>query len=143
MTLKKILKDEEDTFLLANELVNILKNKIVFLNGDLGVGKTTFVKYYAKAIGFDDDITSPTFSIANNYSAINNSIIHFDLYRINSEEELEMIGFYDMINNKNSTIFIEWAEKFNLQEYINDYIRIDIELIDNDMRQFTLKEVSK
>lgn len=143
MTLKKILKDEEDTFLLANELVNILKNKIVFLNGDLGVGKTTFVKYYAKAIGFDDDITSPTFSIANNYSAINNSIIHFDLYRINSEEELEMIGFYDMINNKNSTIFIEWAEKFNLQEYINDYIRVDIELIDNDMRQFTLKEVSK
>lgn len=143
MTLKKILKNEEDTFLLANELVNILKNKIVFLNGDLGVGKTTFVKYYAKAIGFDDDITSPTFSIANNYSAINNSIIHFDLYRINSEEELEMIGFYDMINNKNSTIFIEWAEKFNLQEYINDYIRVDIELIDNDMRQFTLKEVSK
>ncbi len=143
MTLKKILKDEEDTFLLANELVNILKNKIVFLNGDLGVGKTTFVKYYAKAIGFDDDITSPTFSIANNYSAINNSIMHFDLYRINSEEELEMIGFYDMINNKNSTIFIEWAEKFNLQEYINDYIRVDIELIDNDMRQFTLKEVSK
>lgn len=143
MTLKKILKDEEDTFLLANELVNILKNKIVFLNGDLGVGKTTFVKYYAKAIGFDDDITSPTFSIANNYSAINNSIIHFDLYRINSEEELEMIGFYDMINNKNSTIFIEWAEKFNLQEYINNYIRVDIELVDNDMRQFTLKEVSK
>lgn len=143
MTLKKILKNEEDTFLLANELVNILKNKIVFLNGDLGVGKTTFVKYYAKAIGFDDDITSPTFSIANNYSAINNSIIHFDLYRITSEEELEMIGFYDMINNKNSTIFIEWAEKFNLQEYINDYIRVDIELIDNDMRQFTLKEVSK
>ncbi len=143
MTLKKILKDEDDTFLLANELVNILKNKVVFLNGDLGVGKTTFVKYYAKAIGFKDDITSPTFSIANNYYTINNSITHFDLYRINNEEELEMIGFYDIINNKNSTIFIEWAEKFNLQEYINDYISVNIELINKDMRQFTLKEVSK
>lgn len=142
MKLKKILNNEEDTSNLSIELIEYLKGKVVFLNGSLGAGKTTFVKHFAKNLGFDDQISSPTFSIVNNYLCKDLKITHFDLYRINSEDELEMTGFFDILKDKDTTFFIEWAEKFNLKNYIKNFVEININILDNNSREFILNEGS-
>lgn len=116
------LKDTKDA---AYELAPMLKGVTVFLNGPLGAGKTAFVSFAAKALGATDEAASPTFSIANRYETNSIPVIHIDLYRLETEEELEMTGFWEIIN-ESATIFIEWAGKFPLKEYIKKYAEIDI-----------------
>lgn len=130
MKYKFILKSEEDTKKMAAELLPYLKNKIVFLNGGIGAGKTTFTGYFVNECGMDNETYSPTFSIENRYEIPGSLLIHFDLYRINSEEELDMIGFYETLN-ENATIFIEWADKFNIEKYIKNHITMTFS-VEND-----------
>ena len=139
MSFERILKNPQDTEILANELVHKFKGKTIFLNGPLGAGKTTFVKYFAKSMGFPDDISSPTFSIVNNYFSQNGRIIHFDLYRIESEEELEMTGFYELIGEKNTTVLIECAEKFDLSLYIKNAVTVIISVLPDGSRKFEME----
>ena len=95
-----------------------------FLYGDVGAGKTYFVKRLLATMGYDKIVSSPTFSIVNNHSfdfyfekplpdlkeeSINLCISHIDLYRLNSEEDLYSIAIYDIINSSD-IIFIEWPE---------------------------------
>ncbi|MBQ3032743.1 MAG: tRNA (adenosine(37)-N6)-threonylcarbamoyltransferase complex ATPase subunit type 1 TsaE [Deferribacterales bacterium] len=138
MSFKKILTTLQDTESLAKELANNLKGKTILLNGSLGAGKTTFVKYLAKHMGFNDDISSPTFSIANTYLSDKGRIVHFDLYRIESEDELELTGFYELISDNNITSIIEWAEKFNLEPFIKNTVTISIKILSNGYRQFEM-----
>lgn len=92
---------------------------VVFLLGDLGSGKTTFTKNFAKKIKIKNQITSPTFLICKTYSISKNSnLIHYDLYRIKQFNELIEIGFEDYLKEKN-IIFVEWADKVkNLKQKI-------------------------
>ena len=79
--------------------------------GNMGVGKTTFIKEICKQLGVLQVVTSPTFAIINEYNTIDNQVIyHFDLYRINKIEELYDFGYEDYIYSSNYC-FIEWPEK--------------------------------
>ncbi len=84
--------------------------KVVLLEGNLGSGKTTFVKLFCKYLNIKDKILSPTFNIINEYNIDEyNKIYHFDLYRLKSREELIEIDFLDYIDS-GSYCFIEWPE---------------------------------
>ncbi|MGA0956903.1 MAG: tRNA (adenosine(37)-N6)-threonylcarbamoyltransferase complex ATPase subunit type 1 TsaE [Flavobacteriaceae bacterium] len=110
-----------------------LNHKIILINGEMGAGKTTLIKQILKGFNVVDNISSPTFSIINEYKTKGQDIIyHMDLYRINRLEELEGIGFFEYLESGN-LCFIEWGEiveniigedynKFNLS--VNNNLRI-------------------
>jgi len=87
------------------ELLNV--GDIVCLNGDLGTGKTVFVKGIAMALSIDEYITSPTFTIVNEYDS-KIPLFHFDVYRISDSDEMFEIGFEEYLDNK-GIVVIEWA----------------------------------
>ena len=138
MNFEYILKCVEDTKNMAKDIAPFIKNNIIFLNGEIGAGKTTFTKYLVEIYGLNDEVCSPTFSLENRYNTKNGLIIHFDLYRIKNEEELDMIGFYDTLK-EDATILIEWADKFNIEKYIKNYKIISFKIHDCNMRYVTIK----
>ena len=117
MNKKLTLRSLEDTKNLGQEIAKkILKRKdksafIVFLDGDLGTGKTTLVKEIIFALGIKEKVKSPTFTIIEPYELNNKNIYHIDLYRINDPSELEIIGLREYLNESEAIIFIEWPEK--------------------------------
>ncbi len=117
MNKKLTLSSLEDTKNLGQEIAKeILKRKdksafIVFLDGDLGTGKTTLVKEIIFALGIKEKVKSPTFTIIEPYELNNKNIYHIDLYRINDPSELETIGLREYLNESEAIIFIEWPEK--------------------------------
>lgn len=109
----------------------------ILLNGDLGAGKTTFVKYLAKALKVRDEVTSPSFTILKQYDG-KFKINHFDLYRIENIDELREFGFDEYLDcDKSSILIIEWGERAKLNK--NDFINIDIEKIDECTRKFRVE----
>ena len=114
---KLTLSSLEDTKKLGQELAKeILKRKgeasfVVFLDGDLGTGKTTLVKEIIFALGVKEKVKSPTFTIIEPYELNNENIYHVDLYRIIDSSELEIIGLREYLNESKAIIFIEWPEK--------------------------------
>ena len=94
----------------AKSLINEINGvNIILLKGELGAGKTTLIKSILKNLGIEENITSPTFSIVNQYSTSNLLINHFDLYRVKSSKELDVIGFEEYLDNEGIS-FIEWPE---------------------------------
>lgn len=138
MNSEYILKCEEDTKNMAKDIAPFLKNNITFLNGEIGAGKTTFTKYLVEVYGLSDEVCSPTFALENRYETKNGLIIHFDLYRIKSDEELDMIGFFDTLK-EDATILIEWADKFNIEKYIKNYKIMSFKILDDNTRSVTIK----
>lgn len=117
---KSILETEE----IAKRLAETLKGKeIIALYGDLGAGKTAFTRALADFLGIKDLVSSPTFSIMNEYQSDKFKIYHFDMYRVNSLEDLESTGFFDYIDN--GVIIIEWAENIE-KELPHGAIKIHI-----------------
>ena len=101
----------DDTYNAAFDFFKELKvGNVVVLEGDLGVGKTEFVRAVCKNFDVDAIITSPTFTLINQYDTAFSSIYHIDLYRIKSKNELLGLGFQELFDDKNSIFFIEWAE---------------------------------
>lgn len=111
-------------------LLEFAKNERVFLfDAQMGAGKTTFIKSIGSVLGVIDSMSSPTYSIVNEYHTDSNQkIFHFDLYRLKSAEELFEIGFEDYLNGPHY-IFIEWPE-FALP-FLNSYMSIIINLENN------------
>ncbi len=111
--------------------------KFNFLNGEIGAGKTTFVSLIAPILGAVDTVISPTFSIINRYRTKNSKdIYHIDLYRLESIDELEMTGFYDLIDN-DAYFFIEWADKLNLLDEFKSALQINFD-VKNGVREITV-----
>lgn len=103
------LKNEEFTYKIGQKIgEKLFAGAVLCLNGDLGAGKTTLTKSIAKSIGIEDDITSPTFTIVNEYTDGNFPLYHFDVYRIGDSEEMYDIGFDEYINSDGVCI-IEWS----------------------------------
>lgn len=127
--------DELKEFILEN--VNLFKNKIIILDGELGAGKTTFVKILGEILGFKN-VNSPTFTVMNIYKVKDEIMYHYDLYRLNSLIELENIGFFDYIDS-GKTICIEWGSKFNITDYLDEYILVSFSKIDEKRRILYLK----
>lgn len=122
--IKIYLENEEQTREIGFKLGQLLTPKsVVCLIGDLGAGKTTMTKSLAKSLEVDDDITSPTFTIVNEYEG-KIPLYHFDVYRIGSSDEMYDIGFDEYINGDGVCI-IEWA---NLIEDIlpDEYLYIEM-----------------
>ena len=114
--------------------------KIVLLRGELGSGKTTLVKSVLKKMGVNECVTSPTFSIVNEYDFSENIIYHLDLYRIENIEELDVIGFEDYIYSQN-ICFIEWPE-IVLNNIKLKYLDLEIRNLGEDKREITINEVN-
>ena len=114
--------------------------KIVLLRGELGSGKTTLVKSVLKKMGVNECVTSPTFSIVNEYDFSENIIYHFDLYRIENIEELDVIGFEDYIYSQ-KICFIEWPE-IVLNNIKLKYLDLEIRNLGEDKREITINEVN-
>lgn len=134
---KIVVESEAETNKIAIELSKYLKGTdIVALTGDLGTGKTFFVKAILKEFGIED-VTSPTFSIVNSYSA-KVKINHFDFYRIKKLVELYDIGFEEYLCDSSAITFIEWAEMFEEILPKNIY-RINIIYLDDSKRKITIE----
>ena len=101
---------EEDTFQLGYQLgLKAKAGEIYCLNGDLGTGKTVFTKGFAKGLGIDEPVSSPTFTIVQEYREGRIPFFHFDVYRIADIEEMEEIGYQDYFYGE-GVCFVEWAE---------------------------------
>lgn len=107
-----IVKDENQLYKVAsNILQGTMINKFM-LTGGLGVGKTTLVKYFCKQLGVQDVVSSPSFSIINEYMSDYGLIYHFDFYRIQNQEEIFDLGYEEYFDSSNYC-FVEWPEKIN------------------------------
>ncbi|MBS5787102.1 MAG: tRNA (adenosine(37)-N6)-threonylcarbamoyltransferase complex ATPase subunit type 1 TsaE [Clostridioides difficile] len=126
---KVYLKDEEATKSYGFKLGELAKKgNIICLLGDLGAGKTTLTQSFAKGLGVDDYVTSPTFTIVNEYDG-RIPLYHFDVYRIGSSDEMYDIG-YDEYINSDGVCIIEWA---NLIEDIlpEEYLSIELKYVED------------
>lgn len=134
-----IIEDLDSLPAVVKALLPLMKEaKIITLEGDLGAGKTTLVKEVSKQIGIDDLVSSPTFSLINEYEHPDQDlkVYHMDLYRIEDEEELINIGFEDYLYSGHM-VFIEWPQIASslLPERT---ISIHIEIFDNSSRRLKL-----
>ena len=94
----------------ANQLLESVNSKIILFYGEMGVGKTTLISALVKQLGGDSEVSSPTFSIVNEYIVDNDKVYHFDFYRIEDEYEALDIGVEDYFESGH-WIFIEWPDK--------------------------------
>lgn len=105
----------------------IQSGDVILLHGEMGAGKTVFTKGLCRALGVEDYVTSPTFTVVNEYEGTAFPVYHFDLYRIEDEDELLEIGFEEYLQSGGICI-IEWPQ--NGQRYLPEH-RYEVELIKN------------
>ena len=116
------ISSEETTRDLAKDLLNYLKGgEIIFLYGEMGVGKTTFIKYLINNLQAKQkiqitEVTSPTFNLLNEYELDNLNIKHYDLFRLKDKSEIENLDLFN--NDKNTITFIEWPQLINKKKLI-------------------------
>lgn len=116
---EKMINTLEELRVVARDVLQcaVLKDcaQVIALSGDLGAGKTAFVKELAKHVGIQEEITSPTFVIMKSYPVINHpplrTLTHIDAYRIEADDEMRVLGFAEMLQDCNRLICIEWPEK--------------------------------
>ena len=124
----QITQSPYSTVKLAEKVAQrIREGTVVCLEGGLGAGKTLFVQSMARTLGVQGEVTSPTFNLMNIYEGFCPTV-HFDLYRLTTEEELEDIGFYEYTDFPEGIVLIEWAEKFP-EALPENYVKIEIEKI--------------
>ena len=109
---------------------------ILAYRGDLGAGKTAFTRGLARGLGCDDMVTSPTYTIVNEYLSGRLPLFHFDMYRLRSSEDLFDIGWDDYLE-RGGVCAVEWSE--NVADAMEDAIFVTIEKIGEDTRKITLE----
>ena len=128
--LKYVSNNENETKAIGYKLASKFKKQdIVILSGDLGSGKTKFTEGFLSFFGLEDEISSPTFTIVNEYSKNDMSIYHFDVYRLEDIDEFYAIGGQEYFDN--GICIIEWGEI--LEPILSRYIKIDISKDDNNL----------
>ena len=122
----------------AKELIETVSNKTLLFYGDMGIGKTTLIKELIKQLDSDDVVSSPTFSLVNEYhSRKGEKIYHFDFYRIEDENEALDIGIEDYFYD-NDWCLIEWPEKVKNLLPLNA-VEIHLSINDDETRSITTK----
>ncbi len=138
-----ISHSENETIEFASDFASKLNNSsIIVLSGDLGSGKTKFTEGVLKYFGLENEISSPTFTIVNEYDANNQKIYHFDLYRLSDVDEFYAIGGEEYLQS--GICIFEWGEM--IEDILpNSYIKItfsrDIE--NTDLRKLRIEEINK
>lgn len=119
-----LTRSPEDTEVLAAKLANQLKpGMVVAFFGGMGMGKTAFTRGLAKGMGITEDVSSPTFALVNDYGG-NPPLVHFDMYRISTWDDLYSTGFFDYID-MGAVLAVEWSE--NIENALpEDAVRITI-----------------
>ena len=105
----------EGTLALGERIAEMLRPPmLVVLRGEVGAGKTTLVKGIAAAIGAasEDDVTSPTFTLLHEYVGPKVHLFHLDLYRLETEEQIAVLGLDEMAGYENALVLVEWGERF-------------------------------
>tara|TARA_B100000579_G_scaffold434931_1_gene457004 strand:- start:678 stop:1106 length:429 start_codon:yes stop_codon:yes gene_type:complete len=140
MNLSFVIKNENELDEIAQQLLKKCNLKIFLFYGEMGVGKTRLIKSLCKGLDVLDVVSSPTFSIVNQYLNKNNDFIyHFDFYRTNNKEEIFDIGYEEYIYSS-SYCFIEWPEKIE-SLLPNNYIKIEM-ILDGNNRKINIKEIN-
>ncbi|HMC00294.1 MAG TPA: tRNA (adenosine(37)-N6)-threonylcarbamoyltransferase complex ATPase subunit type 1 TsaE [Flavobacteriaceae bacterium] len=137
----EIIYSLNDVDKVAIQLIQHAKTKTLLIYGGMGVGKTTLIKEIVKGLGSNDEVTSPTFSIVNEYHSENEIIYHFDFYRINDIEEAFNFGVEEYLYSNNWCI-IEWPDK--IQSILPKLVdRIDLDLNPDNSRSLKLKSIKE
>lgn len=134
-----ITHSPEETIKTAEKLGTFIKaGDMIAYKGGLGAGKTTFTRGIAVGMGLGDNVTSPTFALVNEYRGENITLYHFDMYRIESEDDLESTGFYDYPFEENAAA-IEWSE--NIAQFLpKDTIYITINSLGEQEREIIIED---
>lgn len=107
---------KEDFIKLVSDCISDLSFKeVVLMEGPLGIGKTEWVRYSLKALGYEKEVSSPSFAIHHVYQIKDRVIDHIDLYRVKKESELESIDFFDLFLRDRGLMFIEWADRLSVK----------------------------
>lgn len=136
LPLKKATESAEDTEAVGEELALLLKDtpslpRFIAMYGDLGVGKTAFVRGFARVLAPGSTVKSPTFALVNEYGSKKSPVYHFDMYRIIDDDDLYSTGFYDYLSS-NAFCIVEWSEKIPFA-LPTEYIKIVIEKTSVDL----------
>lgn len=114
------LATEHELAIFTEKVLNFApKGSILLLSGGLSAGKTTLVSNFCRLFGLEI-VQSPTYSIHHRYSNSKTVIDHYDLYRLESAEDIESAGFFDLLNTKADYKFVEWPDRVKLQDYPQD-----------------------
>ena len=109
---------------------------ILAYRGDLGAGKTAFTRGLARGLGCGDQVTSPTYTIVNEYLSGRLPLFHFDMYRLRSAEDLWDIGWEDYLE-RGGVCAVEWSE--NVEEALEEFILVNIETLGEESRRITIE----
>ena len=136
-TYEKICKTLEDTKELAYRFAKLIENDGCFINlyGEIGAGKTAFVKKVADAIGITEKVTSPSFVILNEYHSAKIPVYHFDLYRLENEGIKTIFDELQEYSEGKQITFVEWAQ-FGQNQVPFDHIKINVTYEDDDSRKY-------
>lgn len=132
-----ITNSYEETVALAQKLAKDMpKGSVIAYLGGLGMGKTAFTTGLARGLGIDTDVSSPTFAICNTYIGSDNTLYHFDMYRVEGWDDLYSTGFFDFLDT-DAYIAVEWSE--NVYGALpDDSIIVEITKLDEDSRKFKI-----
>ncbi len=128
---KFVTKSAAETAEVAYNLgIKILSGAVIAFTGDLGAGKTTFIKGLARGLGYLGEVSSPTFAIVHEYVGGRLPLYHFDMYRVDGWESLYSTGFFDYMETE-SVLAVEWSE--NIENALpDDLITVDIKRGNDD-----------
>ena len=128
----KVSKLDELPAVASHLLSSFPDQRLFFFFGEMGAGKTTFIKALAAALGVIDEVSSPTYSIVNEYRSGNESVYHFDFYRLKTETEALDMGYEEYFYDGNYCL-VEWPEKI-VNLWPPGFVRINITLGEGDER---------
>ncbi len=137
---EKICKNIEQTKELAKKFAKLIEKDGCFVNlyGEIGAGKTAFVKLVADAIGVTEKVTSPSFVILNEYHSANIPVYHFDLYRLENEGVKTITDELREYSEGRCITFVEWAE-FSQNEIPFNHIKINVTYEDDEARKYSFE----
>ena len=141
MTYKITCKTLDDTKILAQRFAKLIENGcFVSLYGEIGAGKTAFVKHAADALDVKEKVTSPSFVILNEYHSGKLPVYHFDLYRLENEGVSTILDELREYSEGRQLTFVEWAE-FSQDEIPFDHLKINVTYSDDDSRIYEFEGV--
>ena len=140
--LELISKSLDDTWRLATNFSKCINKNgvIVFFLGELGAGKTTFIKKFLAEYGVEEEVTSPSFVVMNEYHSANLPVYHFDFYRLENLGTKTIRDELTQYSDNGNILLIEWAE-FNDLDIFDDKLTFTIEYIENDYRKIVIEAI--